>query len=903
MADKPEQRPQLAPLPIDTLIPALLDAFRSHSGLVLEAPPGAGKTTRVPRALLEAGLLERGECLVLQPRRLAARLAARRVAQELGEPLGQHVGYQVRFEDVSSPDTRIRFITEGVLTRRMIRDPFLKGVAVVLLDEFHERHLAADVGLALLKQLQTLRPELRIGVMSATLSAEPLATYLGGVPVLRSEGRRFDVAISYLSTPDERSLPQSVANALKGLLQQGLDGDVLVFLPGAAEIRTSMEACAHLSVRTAGTPLTLLPLHGELSAEEQDRAVRRLPGRKVIFSTNVAETSVTIDGVVAVIDSGLARGAGYSPWSGLPSLSLQKISQASAIQRAGRAGRTCPGVCIRLYSLQDFQARPAFDVPELRRVDLAETVLELNALGPALRLPELRAFPWLEPPLPVALETAETLLVRLGALLPLRSLDRSPSLEEETLLPSASSVRAGAITPLGRRMLELPVHPRQARMLVEAERSGIAADGALLAALVAEKEIVLEQRVRGLGTGAAGKGLLEVQGPSDLLARMDLFLEAMKGGFDAERLRRYGLEPGTCGAVERSRQQLLRLMSRGSARPGAKQHEEALLKVIVAGYPDRIARRRPLPPRPGEHARARSRELIFAFGGVATLADSSIVLEADPLVALDAESKGDGRLASVRVRLASKVEPAWLLELFPEMIASRIELRFDVETESVVKQAVRAYGNLVIDGQKHLVTPEEAQPILWAAAKDAGPEAFIEEGALEHWQARLAFVARAFPKEGIGPSAREEQLEVLELLCAGQTRFSEVRASGVLEELKALVRPEKRKRLDLLAPERVRLPGGRHVKVAYPASGPPCVESRLQDFFGLRQGPSVGGGTIPLVLHLLAPNGRAVQVTSDLSSFWSQHYPALRRELGRKYPRHSWPEDPLSAEPPGPGKR
>lgn len=914
MDARPPARPALLPLPIDGLLPSLVETLRRQSAWVLEAPPGAGKTTRVPRALLDAGLLTQGECLVLQPRRLAARLAARRVAEELGESLGQTVGYQVRFEEVSSPSTRIRFITEGVLTRRMIRDPFLKGVSVVLLDEFHERHLAGDVGLGLLLHLQKRRPELKLGVMSATLQAASIAEYLGGAPMLRSEGRRFEVTVSYAPSSDERALPQAVAGALKQLLRQGLEGDVLVFLPGAGEIRAAMDACSSLSAQD----LTLLPLHGELSAEEQDRAVRRAQGRKVIFSTNVAETSVTIDGVVAVIDSGLARVAGYSPWSGLPSLSLQKISQASAIQRAGRAGRTRPGTCIRLYSLQDFQTRPAFDPPEVRRVDLAETVLELKALEGLLGLPAPAAFSWLDKPLPAALETAETLLVRLGALEPAgppRTAGRaaglgptsdpassSPGIRAETPLEPAS-LGGGQITELGRRMLNLPVHPRQARMLIEAERSGVVSEGALLAALVAEKEIVLEQRARALGHAPAGRGLLEVQGPSDLLARMDVYLEAMKGGFDGERLRRYGLEAGACAAVERSRQQLARLLARGAARPGQRGLEDALLRVIVAGYPDRVARRRPQPPRPGEHARARSRELIFAFGGVATLSESSIVLEADPLVALDAESKGEGRLASVRVRLASRVDPGWLVELFPSAIVSRSELRFDPESESVVKQAVRAYGNLVIDAQKLPVTADEAFPVLWDAVREAGPASFVPADGLEHWQSRLAFVARAFPREGIGPATSDEQLEVLELLCAGLTRFSEVRAAGVLEELQALLRPEQRKRLDALAPEKIRLPGGRQVRVAYPAGGPPFVESRLQDFFGLRQGPSVGGGTMPLVLHLLAPNGRAVQVTSDLTSFWSQHYPALRRELGRKYPRHSWPEDPLTAEPPGPGRR
>jgi len=400
----------LEPLPIDPLLPQLVAHFRAAPNLVLEAPPGAGKTTRVPPALLEAGLADRGEILVLQPRRLAARLAARRVAEELGEAVGETVGYQVRFEEIAGPRTRIRFVTEGVLTRRLLRDPSLQSVAVVLLDEFHERHLPGDLGLALLRRLQlTSRPDLRIGVMSATLEAAPVAAFLGDCPTLRSEGRRFEVQIDHLTQSDDRPLARQVAAALGRLLNEGLEGDVLVFLPGAAEIRHALEACEPLAL---SADLLLLPLHGDLPPADQDRAVRRADRRKVIFSTNVAETSVTIDGVVAVIDGGLARTAGHSPWSGLPTLKVAKISQASATQRAGRAGRTRPGRCIRLYTRHDFESRPPFDLPEVRRLDLTEPVLELKAAG----ITDLATFGWLEAPAPAALASAELLLTRLGAL-------------------------------------------------------------------------------------------------------------------------------------------------------------------------------------------------------------------------------------------------------------------------------------------------------------------------------------------------------------------------------------------------------------------------------------------------------------------------------------------------------
>ncbi|HET9553505.1 MAG TPA: helicase-related protein, partial [Anaeromyxobacteraceae bacterium] len=370
----------MQPLPIDPLLPEIVAALRAGPSLVIEAPPGAGKTTRVPAALVAAGLVE-GEVVVLEPRRLAARLAARRVAEELGERPGETVGYQVRFEDVSGPRTRIRYVTEGLLTRRLLADPSLRGVGAVLLDEFHERHLQGDLALALLRRLQrTSRPDLKLVAMSATLDAAPVARYLEA-PTLRSEGRRFDVAVEYLSPeeaarPDQR-LEDLVARAVKRLLGEEPDGHLLVFLPGAAEIRWCGQRLAGLGE----LGVDVLPLHGDLPPEEQDRAVRPSARRKVILSTNVAETSVTIEGVVAVVDGGLARIASHSPWSGLPTLEVRRIARAAAAQRAGRAGRTRAGRCLRLYTRHDHDGRAAYETPEVEREDLSEPLLALASFG------------------------------------------------------------------------------------------------------------------------------------------------------------------------------------------------------------------------------------------------------------------------------------------------------------------------------------------------------------------------------------------------------------------------------------------------------------------------------------------------------------------------------------------
>ena len=359
-------------LPIDALLPEVVESLRRAPSLVIEAPPGAGKTTRVPPAILDAGLAGSGHVLVLEPRRLAARMAARRVAEERGERPGESVGYQVRFDEVAGPRTRLRFLTEGVLTRRLLADPRLEGVGCVFLDEFHERHLQTDLALALLRRLQGgARPDLLVVAMSATLDAAPVAHYLGDCTVLRSEGRRFEVKVEHLTRHDERPLELQVESAVRRLVSEGLEGDVLVFLPGAASIRRAQEACSSVA---AEADMLVLPLHGELPAAEQDAAVRPADRRKLILSTNVAETSVTIEGVAAVVDSGLARVAGHSPWSGLPVLKVSRVSRASAVQRAGRAGRTREGRCLRLYTAQDFNARPAHETPEVQRLDLAESV-------------------------------------------------------------------------------------------------------------------------------------------------------------------------------------------------------------------------------------------------------------------------------------------------------------------------------------------------------------------------------------------------------------------------------------------------------------------------------------------------------------------------------------------------
>jgi len=741
-------------LPIDALLPAIVEA---SGNLVIEAPPGAGKTTRVPPALLDR---ERGEILVLEPRRLAARLAARRVASELGERVGETIGYQVRFEDVSGPRTRLRFLTEGVLTRRLLSDPTLDGVSTVILDEFHERHLDADLALALLRRLQSKR----LIVMSATLDAGPVAKYLGGCPVLRSEGKLYDLEIEY--TPHSPApLEEQVALALERLSSPARKGggDVLVFLPGAAEIRRAARAIEPLASRLG---LLVMPLHGDLSPAEQDRAVSPADRPKVILSTNVAESSVTIEGVTAVIDSGLARVAADSPWTGLPSVEVRRISQASATQRAGRAGRTAPGRVIRLYSAEDFHRRPAADVPEILRRELSQLVLQLRAM-------KIGDLEWLDRPPEAAFAAANALLDRLG------------------------------VTP---EMAELPLPPRLAKLVLEAKRRGVPEKGCAVAAV--------------LSAGERGK--------SDLLA-----------------LAESDWQPPTQRIFDQLRKKI-------PGRDVWNAGDTAILQSILAAFPDRVARHR------------RDGEILLSAGGSARFPNCRWEF----LVAVDIEERREHGVPLVR--LAAPIEPEWLLERASE----RVSLEWNRAAERVEQVTALVYDQLVIEETHAPATPgEEASRLLAQKALEAGIGRFADRDAVEQVRSRAAFGGITIDVDA-----------VLAAQCEGRTSFAELEKADLLNA----IRPG---HIQQAAPERIRLPGGREVKVHYEPGKPPWIESRLQDFFGMRESPRIGGA--PVVVHLLAPNHRPVQVTSDLAGFWERLYPQVRKELSRRYPKHKWPEKPV----------
>jgi ATP-dependent helicase HrpB len=751
----------------------------------------------VPPALLS---LTAGEILVLEPRRLAARMAARRVAQEMGERVGETSGYQVRFEEAAGPQTRIRFLTEGVLTRRLLSDPQLSPAGVVILDEFHERHLDGDLALALLRRLQrSSRPDLCLIVMSATLDAAPISRFLGECPVVVSEGRLHPVSVEH--TPySGAALENQVAQTVERLVSDRLTGDILVFLPGAAEIRRASRACDAIASRAG---LLVTPLHGDLPPAEQDRAVLPAEKRKLILSTNVAESSITIEGVTAVIDSGLARFAIDSPWTGLPSLDVARISKASAQQRSGRAGRTAPGRAIRLYTQEDFMRRPEHDTPEIVRRELSQTVLDLHAM-------EVRELEWLETPPRASTDAAQTLLRRLNAI------DAS-----------------GRLTKTGRKMAALPLHPRLARLVVEASVRGVASDGCAVAAVLSVGE--------------------RLDAPPSHHAASDLLI-----------LIEREWQPG----VRRIHDQIKRALHGGSAR---RHDDSALLIAILTAFPDRVARRR-------QH-----REYTLAGGGAGTLADTSALDAREFIIAVDAEMRRDRGLL---IRLASAVEPEWLIDLFAERIEERDEVEWNRTAERVDRITALVYDGLIIDENRGAAPdPEKASALLAAKALEQDPGRFVDRDELEQFLARVGYASQ---RSHMPPLSDQDVRDTLRALCSGKRSFAELERADLIGALRAGL-PDAH-RLDEVAPAQIRLPGGRHVKVHYAAGKPPWVASRLQDFFGMRETPLVGG--TPVVVHLLAPNHRPVQMTSDLAGFWQRLYPQVRRELSRRYPKHSWPEKP-----------
>lgn len=838
-------------LPIDLLIPDIVATSRTNNSLVIQASPGSGKTTRIPPAILTSGVIGPDQKIyALVPRRLAAKFAAERVALEMGERPGETVGYQFRFERVIGQNTRLIFLTEGMLMRFLVSDPLLQEAGCIILDEFHERHLHTDVALAVLRRLQkTSRPDLKILVMSATLATGAIATFLGGAPVIEQKSPPHPLQIVYRAPVAKERLEDSVRDAVKTVLHDSAKarGHILVFLPGMAAIRRCEECL--LAERLPN--VDILPLHGDLPRQEQERIFAPTDHTKIILATNIAESSLTIDGVNVVIDSGLHRQARFSSWSGVPALVTCSTSRASAIQRAGRAARTGPGTCVRLYSEYDFSGRPEYDRPEIRRSELTQIILELLCAG----IDKPQELEWLEAPEAGALQHAMDLLRDLGAV---------------------ESENTEGLSAIGRRMAGLPLHPRLARLLIAAEENSSLGAAARLAARISEGEL---ESLNALDDASGGRLPENVRRSESQILR---FFEASAASKKSPPVPPISpvMDPGSGGF--------------------------ALAEALFHGLPDRVAKIR---ARQQNTQAGPVDELVFASGGSAIIASGTLPADTDYICVLDVretQTQG-GRASRVQVSSFVPILEDWLLAGSPRLLRDIDEISWDEVRQSVVAKTGLSYGAIIIESAAQPAPADARTAALMmrhALGLDTAKAATLSltdiMHALSHFQDAEVFAA-AWARTSLLRQHRSDADwsgfattpgEALMSVLTSVTKAASLRAINLAAHLIDTLPPDLRHLIDSLLPTSIALPSGRRAKIHYDTGKSPWVESRLQDFFGLKETPKLCGGRVPLTLHLLAPNGRAVQVTTDLMGFWNKTYPELRTQLMRRYPRQKWPEKP-----------
>lgn len=826
-------------LPIDPVLPRLRQVVSDSSNTVLHAPPGAGKTTRVPLALLGLPSLGGGRIVMLEPRRLATVHAAHRMAASCGEKVGETVGYAMRFERRMSPVTRIEVVTEGILTRRLQRDPCLEGVALVIFDEFHERSLNADLALALCLEVQReVRPDLKLLVMSATMDCASVATVLGNAPIVASEGRAFPVEVRYLQDAGHGRLPERMAAAVGTALAES-GGDILAFLPGSGEIR----ACHELLLQEARTGISIHPLYGDLPFAEQEKAV--LPGRerKVVLATNIAETSLTIEGVRVVIDSGLSRMVRHDPASGMNRLVTVRESKASAEQRRGRAGRLGPGICYRLFSGHTFAAMTGFSPPEITVADLSSLVLELAVWG----CPDSPALSWLDPPPAAAVGAARRLLRGLGAL--------------------DGNWRA---TERGRTMAEFPVHPRVAALLLRGREMGAPELAAWLAALVSERDVFRHRREE---HAAACE--------SDVLERLSAL---GRSGRDLSA----ALDVGALRAVERTALQLSRLLGVQKGRLPETQQAGAAARMLLAAYPDRVARQRE-----GEIDR-----YVLANGRGARLSSRCGVRGRPLLLAIqvDAGTGGEGI-----IHQACSLTAELIRDECGEQLETGTRVLWDAGQERVMAWQEERIGAVVLARRQANPSAAESVPLLLSLVRTAGLDILGWDSAARQLQGRVGLLGLAFPEEG-WPCLEDERLradleEWLAPCLWGVRSRRDLAAVDIGAALRTLLSREQLRLLEERAPTHITVPSGHRVEIDYRPGAEPVLAVKLQEMFGLADTPAIACGRVKLLLHLLSPAGRPVQVTRDLKNFWENGYREVKRELRGRYPKHPWPDDPWNALP------
>jgi ATP-dependent helicase HrpB len=856
-----------ASLPIDTILPEIADAIKTNSTVIIKAAPGAGKTTRVPSALLES---IPGEILVLEPRRLAARLSAERIAEEMDERTGETVGFHIRFEQSLSNKTRIKFITEGLFLRYLAADPRLTSVGCVVLDEYHERHIHTDVALALTRWLQTHdRPDLKLILMSATLETDALQQHFPDAKVFISEGRTYPVETEYFSPGSRWSLAQSVAAGVERLFANPrCGGHILAFLPGAAEIRRTFDELSAFSQRN---DVEVLELRAEIPPHEQRKVFADSGKRKIILATNVAETSITIAGVTGVVDSGVAKIAGHASWSGLPTLDIKPVSRSACIQRAGRAGRTAPGIALRLFERSDFDTRPTAEKPEITRSDLTQTVLDLIVATRTLQRGTnlLHELQWLVPPPKNLLDSAFSTLTLLGAIDPSQRL-----------------------TSVGEAMARLPIHPRLSRVVIAAQEQKYGAAGALAAALLSEGML--------LRRGFEAPAIAE----SDVAFQMDVFRQAINEPRKLPRHISSLLDPQKMKRVENLAKSLCKITGSRFEDIAREIPSDVLAVALLCGFPDRVAQVRRKTPEGGSHRKDSRIELNLCLGGGAILSNQSVVQQDDLMIALEAEeSPTSGNAASsTQIRVASSLSADLLLNDTLGYLADRNECFWDNEAERVRSFSRIYYGQLVIDETPLTQNTPEVELTLFKALRQRWPKPFESDNPLQFLKVRTTLLQKCGLNLEVPDLSGDDFEAFLRHLCQNRRSFSEITKQTLDDYFSDLISPEAFRKLEELAPREIKVGSGRRVLVHYEEGKPPWVASRLQDFFGTMSTPTIANGRISLVVHLLAPNTQSLQVTSDLGSFWKNTYPTLRKEYSRRYPRHFWPENPKDAEPPPLGR-
>ena len=838
--------PAATALPIWKIHADILRTLQDGNRLVLVAPTGSGKTTQVPQMLLDAGIAGDKMIVVLQPRRVAARTVATRVAWEREGKLGAEVGYQIRFDDHTSVGTRICFVTEGILLRWLQDDRTLGNIGAVVFDEFHERNLLSDVALALVKHLQqTQRPDLAMVVMSATLDAEPVAAYLGECPILVSEGQSYPVEVGYLSVPDYGPITAQAAETVGRILNGGAPGDILVFMPGRGEINGTLDALRSLNTRER---VACIPLHGELEPQEQDRAFAPNSLRKVIVATNVAETSITIDGIRHVVDSGVARVARYDAERGIGTLLLEPISRASADQRKGRAGRTAPGTCHRLWTTSSHKDRDERNTPEIQRSDLAEVVLLLHSLG----IREAATFDWLDKPETQSVERAERLLTMLGALLDAR------------------------LTPIGRQMLRLPMHPRYSRMLVEASQRGCVPDAALCAALVSGRDL-LARLDRDDSQTKAARELFEDSTDSDFITLMRAYDFAKASGFSFERCRSYGINAQVARQVEQTFQQIMHAARQQRLDvPDAKPSSDALLRCLMAGFVDQLAKRR----EPGKPAC----DLTDQRAG--QLVRESVVQDADYFVIANLRETPTGQTL---LSLATAVQPAWIAEMFPQHLSTTVEHHFDAKNKRVAAMKLVRYRDLAIEqkAQQRDLDPIASGRCLAEAHRAGAFDLPLMDHRVKQFIARVDLIHATIPELEFVPFDEAAITACLARAFTGLSLVKEAQAAPLIPAFHQHLQKGQVSWLDELAPTSIPWSDSSTIKISY-LNDTPEAQVKLQECFALKEHPTLCESRLPILLTLCTPDGKRLATTTNWPAFVAREWPKHRQAVAKKFPSIMW---------------